>query len=120
MGRRILVVDDEPEILEVIESRLEANGYDVVTATDGVQAAERLKQARPELIILDIMMPRVDGFKVLEVLKAHPQTSEIPIIMLTSKGETSNILKAQEMKAADYLIKPFKPEELLKVVKRYL
>ena len=120
MGRRILVVDDEPEILEVVESRLKANGYDVVTARDGVQAVERLNEALPALIILDVMMPQVDGFKVLEVLKTHPRTSEIPIIMLTSKGEMHNILKAQELKAVDYLIKPFKSEEIMATVRKNL
>ena len=120
MAQKILVVDDEPEIREMLEARLSANGYEVVTAKDGLEAVEKFSEEMPAMVILDVLMPRVDGFKVLEIIKNHASSSPVPIIMLTAKGESGNILKAQEMQATDYIIKPFKAEELLAVVKRYL
>ncbi len=120
MGGKILVVDDETEILERIEPRLKANGYDVYTANDGVEGIKKLYEVSPDLILLDILMPRADGFKILQILKKYKSTSSIPIVMITAKGESGNIMKAQELQAADYIIKPFKAEELLKVVQRYI
>ena len=120
MARKILVVDDEPEILEMIESRLTASGYKVCTAKDGIEGIEKLYQFMPDLILLDVLMPRVDGFKTLEILRKYQSTVEVPIVMITAKRESGNILKAQELKATDYIVKPFKAEELLKTIQRYI
>ena len=120
MRPKILAVDDEPEILMVIEGRLRPSGYDVVTAGSGMEAVEKIKKEKPNLVILDIGMPQMDGFQVLEILKNNPSTFAIPVIMLTAKGETRHILKAQEMRAEDYLIKPFKDEELVRAVQKYI
>ena len=120
MPQKILVVDDEPEILEMIESRLSANGYQVFTAKDGIEGIDRLYEVMPDLVLLDVLMPRVDGFKTLELLRKYQSTSKIPIVMITAKGESDNVLKAKELKATDYLVKPFKAEQLLEIVKRHL
>ena len=119
MGR-ILLVDDEPLFLEQIKPYLEAKGYSVETALDGKVALEKARQLNPVLILLDVIMPGLNGFEVLSKLKLDPKTSGIQVVMLTAKGETESINWAQRFGAIDYLIKPFSPEELLKVVKRYV
>ncbi len=120
MGRTILAVDDEPEVLDILEERLKAHGYEVIKATNGLEAATKINEIIPALVILDVDMPVADGFKVLEVLRNFSPTASVPIIMLTGKGESRNILKALEMKATDYLVKPFKAEELLEMIQRYI
>ena len=120
MGKRVLVVDDEQDILMVVESRLRANGYDVVTASDGIEALEKVAENIPALIVLDVVMPRADGFKVLESLKEKPATASIPVVMLTARGEAKHIAKAQEMEVSDYLTKPFKDEDLVSMVEKYI
>lgn len=120
MGNKILVIDDEPEILEMMQSRLSAEGYQVFTAQDGIAGVQQLYEEMPDLILLDVLMPRVDGFKVLEILRKYQTTQDVPIVMITAKGESKNILKAHNLKATDYLVKPFQAEELLNMVKRYI
>lgn len=120
MEKKILVVDDEEHIVKMLESRLKANGYGVITAYNGKQALEKAKAETPDLIFLDVMMPDIDGFSVLHKLKYDFKTMHIPVIMLTCRADSGSIFEAQDLKAADYLIKPFKPEELLKLIKRYI
>lgn len=120
MQKKIIVIDDETEILLVVQSRLKANGYDVVTCENGVEGLQKIQEDHPNLILLDITMPGMDGFQVLSQLKKDPETSKIPVIMLTARGESRSILKAQDLKASDYLIKPFASDELLAVIKRYI
>ena len=120
MGNKILVVDDEEHIVQMIESRLSANGYEVITAYNGKQALERAKVEMPDLILLDLMMPDIDGFSVLRKLKCEFETMHIPVIMLTCRADSDSIFKAQDLKSTDYIIKPFKPDELLKLIKRHI
>jgi len=118
--KKILVVDDEPQFRLLVQKRLQANGYDVVQAVDGADGLEKARTEKPDLILLDIMMPHMNGVEVLKVLKSEDTTRDIPVVMLTAKGETDLILDAQEIGAADYFIKPFEPELFLTYIKRYV
>jgi DNA-binding response OmpR family regulator len=120
MEKKILVADDEEHIVRMLESRLKANGYGIITAYNGKQALEKAKAEMPDLILLDVMMPDIDGFSVLHKLKYDFETTRIPVIMLTCRADSGSIFQAQDLKAADYIIKPFKPDELLKLIKRYI
>ena len=118
--KTILLVDDEPDFVEVTKMRLEANNFDVITARDGKEGLETARREKPDLILLDVMMPDMDGFRVLSKLRRSPETQEIPVIMLTAKGESKSIFKAKDMGSTDYLIKPCDSEELLRWVKKYV
>jgi len=118
--KKVLVVDDEEQLATLIKMRLEANGFAVVTASDGSQGLEMAVLEQPNLILLDVMMPKMDGHEVLRRLKYSEQTRHIPVAMLTARGDTSSILKAQEMGAKDYLIKPFESDELVEFVKQHV
>lgn len=114
---KILVVDDEQSIRQIVETRLKMAGYDVVTAGDGLEALELVKIENPNLIVLDIMMPKVDG---LQVCKEIRKTLTTPIIMLTAKGEVVDKIQALELGADDYIVKPFSPRELEARIKAVL
>lgn len=118
--KRILVVDDEPELMKLVTTRLEANGYAVSAVSNGADGVTRAAAERPDLILLDVMMPVMDGFSVLQRLRADERTRAVPVIMLTARSETHLIMKAQALGAEDYLIKPFRAEELLALIARYL
>jgi len=114
---KILVADDEASIRQIVEARLKMAGYEVVTAGDGEEAIERFRIERPDLIVLDIMMPRVDGLQVCREIRKQDTT---PIIMLTAKGDIADRIHALEMGADDYVIKPFSPRELEARIKAVL
>jgi DNA-binding response OmpR family regulator len=116
--KKILIVDDERDIVKVLMIRLQANGYEVVTAFDGAQGVFMAHKEKPDLIILDIRMPAGDGFSVAERLKSSTYTFTIPVIFLTGSPETSAEEKAMELGARFYIKKPYDPEELLDAVKR--
>lgn len=118
MARKILVVDDERHIVRLVEVNLQRAGYDVVTAYDGVEALEKVKADKPDMIVLDVMMPRMDGFEVLQNLQADPESAEIPVIMLTAKAQDADIFKGWQSGVSSYLTKPFNPRELLTFVER--
>lgn len=113
----ILVVDDDPTISEVVARYLEREGYDVHTAPDGVKALEQARLNCPDLVVLDLMLPRVDGLEVCRQLRAD---GHVPIIMLTAKGEETDKLVGLNMGADDYMTKPFSPRELVARVKSVL
>ena len=117
---KILVIDDEPEVVELLKKRLERAGYQVITATDGMGGFKKACEQKPDLILLDIIMPEVDGLTVLRRLRAEEATCEIPVIMVTAKGRTDSMFEAQRYRATDYIIKPFQWSELLRFIKRYL
>lgn len=117
---RILAIDDEPRVVELLKKRLERVGYEVITATGGLEGFEKACEQKPDLILLDIIMPEVDGLTVLRRLKAEETTSEIPVIIVTAKGRTDTIFEAKGYGAMDYIIKPFQWTELLRLIKRYL
>jgi len=109
----ILLADDESAIVTVTKMRLENFGYSVITVLDGDECVKRAKSDKPDLILLDIMMPGVDGFNVLERLKSDEETKPIPIAMFTAQVHPEDMKRAKEMGACDYITKPFKYEELI-------
>lgn len=118
--KKILVVDDEKEIVKLITFNLVIAGYDVLSAKDGMEALEISEQENFDLIILDIMLPRIDGWQVCRRLRKIPQTKNIPIIMLSALSEVNDKLKAFGLGVDDYVTKPFSPRELVVRVKRVL
>jgi DNA-binding response OmpR family regulator len=114
MSKKILLVDDEPEILEICRDYLKAASYDVVTAKDGMQGLSIFRRERPDLIVLDLMMPEMDG---LDLCRAIRRERNVPIIMLTARVEETDKLIGLELGADDYMTKPFSPRELVARVK---
>lgn len=117
---KILVVDDEKDIIELVRYNLEKEGFVVISAIDGEKALELVSKKDPEMIILDLMLPGIDGLDVCRELKRNDQTSSIPVIMLTAKGEESDIVVGLELGADDYITKPFSPRVLVSRVKAVL
>ncbi|MDD2523019.1 MAG: response regulator transcription factor [Anaerolineaceae bacterium] len=115
--KRILVVDDEKGLAKIIRLNLEQDGFEVVEAYNGSQAMEKLRTTLPDLVLLDVMMPDMDGFTVLKMIREIGNT---PVIMLTAKGEESDIVKGLELGADDYVTKPFSPRELSSRIKAVL
>ena len=109
----ILAVDDEEDILELIRYNLEKEGYRVACAETGEQALTQARSLIPDLILLDLMLPGMDGFEVCKILKNDPKTAHIPIVMLTAKGEETDVVTGLELGADDYIIKPFSPRVLI-------
>ena len=120
MTTKILAVDDEPDVLVIIKTGLEIEGYDVVTAANGVDALSQAREEKPDLIILDVMMPKMDGFEVLDKLKQEEATSEIPVIMLTGISEREKIQKALISGIVSYIVKPFNFDDVLAKVREGL
>lgn len=118
---KILMVDDNPDILELMAARLISEGYEVITATSGEEAVRKATSERPDLALLDIAMPVLDGFILGRLLRLDYVTQDIPVIMVTARNSQKDILRAlSEIQAADYIVKPFKPEELLAKIKKVL
>ena len=118
MAKRILAVDDERHILRLVQINLEKAGYEVVTATNGREAIEAATEKKPDLIVMDVMMPEMDGFEALQNLKSNEETEKIPVIMLTAKAQDADVFHGWQSGADLYLTKPFNPMELLTFVKR--
>jgi two-component system phosphate regulon response regulator PhoB len=117
---KILVVDDEPEAVELVEFNLKGAGYEVSTAGDGAEALNKARRIQPNLVILDVMIPEIDGMEVCKLLRRDPATSTIPIIMLTAKASEVDRVLGLELGADDYVVKPFSPRELVLRVKKIL
>ncbi|MGH2661745.1 MAG: GGDEF domain-containing response regulator [Actinomycetota bacterium] len=117
VGDVVLVVDDDPDIARFIEVNLRTHGFEVHVASDGVEALERADEIRPDLVLVDVMMPRMDGFQVVDRLRGDPRTANISIIMLTAKALTSDKVLGITSGADDYVVKPFDPVELVARVK---
>jgi DNA-binding response OmpR family regulator len=115
--RRILVVDDEPRMIHFIRLNLEHDGFEVYEATSGTQALEQLRDQLPDLMLLDVMMPDLDGFETLSLIR---EISTVPVIMLTAKGEEEDRVRGLELGADDYITKPFSPRELVSRVRAVL
>lgn len=120
MSKRVLVVDDQPHIVRLIQVNLEKEGLQVSTAGDGVEGLEKIHEERPDLVILDVIMPRKDGFQVLRDIKGDEALADIPVIMLTVKTHNADIVEGLKEGAELYLPKPFHPKELVSLVKRVL
>lgn len=115
MSKKVLIVDDEPSIVKLVQYNLEKNGYQTVVATDGKQALEKIKQDQPDLLILDLMLPKVDGLEVCRQVRNNNR--HLPILMLTAKTEELDKVLGLELGADDYITKPFSPRELVARVK---
>ncbi len=118
--RRILLADDEEDIKTIVKMFLETNGYEVVTAFDGLDAIEKVKESKPDLVLMDIMMPVIDGIEVTRQLKADEATRDIPIVMLTAAAKSAMVEQALQAGAVDYIAKPFDPERLTEVIANIL
>jgi len=116
----VLVVDDEQDVLELLTYNLKQAGYEVLSAEDGKEALWKVRVYSPDIIVLDIMLPIIDGLEVCKALKKDPQNSKIPIIMLTARANESDRIKGFESGADDYLVKPFSVRELILRIKRLL
>lgn len=119
-GQTVLVVDDEPGILEIVQVHLQAQGFDVITAASGAEAIQHLLAARPHLIVLDPLLPDMDGWELLRRLKADPQTASIPVIILSALASNADIQHGLALGAMDYVTKPFDPQDLVARVRNYL
>jgi DNA-binding response OmpR family regulator len=117
---KILVVDDEPDAVELVAFNLRAAGYEVTTATDGAEALRKARDQLPDLMVLDLMLPEVDGLEVCKILRRNPATMAIPIIMLTAKAAEIDRVLGLELGADDYVAKPFSPRELVLRIKNLL
>jgi DNA-binding response OmpR family regulator len=116
--KKILAVDDEPSIRRLVEVNLQRAGYAITTAPDGQAALSQIARERPDMVLLDVMMPRMDGFELLRRLKADPATAGIPVLMLTARAQDADVFRGLQSGADFYLTKPFNPQELLIWVQR--
>ena len=117
---KILVVDDEIYIVHILDFSLGMEGYEVLTALDGEQAVEKARAERPDLIVLDIMMPKLDGYETCKILKAGDDTKNIPVILLSAKGRNVDQKIGFEVGADDYITKPFSPRKLVERINAIL
>jgi DNA-binding response OmpR family regulator len=116
----ILVVDDDPDICEIVQVNLEGAGYNVIVASDGAQGLKAAQTFLSDLIILDVLMPELDGWHVLEELIRDPRTAERPVIMLTCRGDDQDVLRGLNLGAVEYITKPFYPDGLVTSVRLLL
>ena len=117
---KVLVVDDEVNITQILEFSIGAEGFDVMTAQNGEEAIEKARREQPDLIILDIMMPKIDGYEACRILKANPLTKNIPVVLLTAKGRDIDKRLGMEVGATDYIVKPFSPNKLIERINQLL
>jgi DNA-binding response OmpR family regulator len=120
MTERILVCDDDELLVDLLTYRLSARGYEVSAARDGGEALERLAADKPDAVVLDAMMPVVEGFEVLRRIREQPATANLPVIMLSARKQERDIVGALELGASDFVVKPFIPEELIARLARLL
>ncbi len=118
--KKVLLVDDESNILLAVTMCLEGEGYEVITAVDGVEAVGLAFDSEPDIVLLDVRIPKLNGFLVCKALKEDARTKEIPIIFLSARAEEEDIRKGLSLGAVDYLVKPIEPDDLIDRVKNYL
>lgn len=118
--KKILVVDDEPDIVKVVRKRLEESGYEVVTASDGQEGLEKARGVSPDLVILDLMLPKMDGYRVCGLLKRDARYAKIPVIIFSARGQADDIDLGKEVGADAYIMKPFDFQKLLMKIKELL
>jgi len=117
---KVLVVDDEEYIQHILNFSFGAEGYEVITAADGEEAVKIARSEKPDIIVLDIMMPKMDGYEACKQIKADPQTQDIPVILLTAKGREVDRKLGAEAGADDYVVKPFSPGRLIERVEGFI
>lgn len=116
---KILVIDDDPENRDILRARLEKAGHEVTEATQGEEGLRLLQETAVEMVFLDIMMPKVDGWQVCRQIKANPKTKTIPVVLLTARGQQIDQLRGWESGADEYLMKPWDPVRLLQLVEKW-
>lgn len=116
----ILIVEDEEDIADLVAFNLRRNEFEVEVAYDGIQGLAKAKEIKPDIIVLDVMMPGLDGFRVFKELRKDPTTRTVPVIMLTARGQTEDRIQGLELGAEDYMTKPFSPKELVLRIKNLL
>jgi len=120
MAKRILIADDEPNIVISLEFLMKREGFEVLIANDGEEAVQRIRADRPDLVLLDVMMPRKSGFEVCQEIKSDPALADIRILMLTAKGRDTEVAKGLALGADAYMTKPFATKELVERVRELL
>ena len=120
MALKILIVDDEPNIVVPLQFLMERNGYETAVAQSGEEALEAISKEKPDLVLLDIMLPGIDGFEVCEIVKLKPEWNHIKIIFLTAKGRDVDIAKGMVLGADEYIAKPFSNQQIVESVQRLL
>ena len=120
MERTVLIIEDEKLIIVSTQMVLEAAGFRVESAVNGEEGISKAKSVRPDLVLLDIMMPGIDGWETLTRLKRDPETSSVPVIILTAREHSRDHQKSTEMGAADYFRKPFEPDELIELIQKHI
>lgn len=118
--KKILIVDDEADIIEILQFVFETNGYECITAYDGEEGLKLARETKPDLIILDVMMPKINGYKISRLLKYDNKYKNIPIIMITARSQDEDKIIGEETGADEYITKPFEVEYVLEKVKSYL
>ena len=118
--RKVLVIDDEPDLVKAVEIRLEEAGYDVIFAYDGIEGLDKARREKPDLIILDLMLPKMDGYKICALLKKDAKYTKIPVIMFTARAQESDKQMGEEVGADLYITKPFQHEIILAKIKELL
>lgn len=118
--KKVLIVDDEADIIEILQYVLETQGYECITAFDGEEGLKLAREANPDLIILDVMMPKINGYKISRLLKFDAKYKDIPIIMITARSQDEDKAIGEETGADEYITKPFQVDEVVEKVKSYL
>lgn len=119
MGKkRILIVDDEKDVCELISDMLKRDGYETLTAFAGEEGLQKATGEQPDLVLLDIILPDIDGFEVLRRLRNSAETQKVPVVIVSGKADTASLFKAKDLKSNDYIIKPFTSQDLLRSIKR--
>jgi two-component system response regulator VicR len=120
-SKRVVCIEDEPEMIDLVRLILGRKGFDVIGANGGIEGLEVVKAEKPDLVLLDLMMPDMDGWEVYQQLKADPVLSEIPVVVVTAKAQSiDKVLGLHIAKVDDYITKPFGPQELLEIVEKIL
>lgn len=122
MSHRILIVDDHPDTLSIFSTTLAGAGFDVATAKDSKEAFSEILQSRPDLVLLDLILPEIDGFAICDTIKVNPAYRSIPVLMISAWNDSNSVLKQQSQRAGaeELLTKPIKPKDLVKKVRQYL
>lgn len=120
MNKKILIADDQPYIIRIVKDKLAEAGYEVIAVDNGIEAVDIAKDIIPDLVLLDVTMPGIDGFEVCRILKSSTETAEIPVFMLTARGQAKDLEEGNEVGADRYINKPFSPRALLKEVRETL
>ena len=119
MGKRLVIIEDEADIVELVRYNFQKEGFEVRSFTRGKEGLEDLRRNSADLVILDIMLPDIDGFEVCRRLKAHEQTRSVPVVMLTALSQEENRRKGMECGAVDYMVKPFDPDKLMATIRAH-